>query len=121
MKIDPGSYILVALGGFIGSALRYYIDERITLLAGILIVNVIGCFFIGVFMYESIFIERFNRNARLFFGIGMIGSFTTFSAITVQSFVAGPLVGMTNILANLFLGLAAVYAGRIFVSYRRGI
>ena len=121
MKIDARSYALVILGGFTGSTLRFLIDERITSIAGILLVNVTGCFFLGVFMYESIYIGRFSWNARLFFGVGAIGAFTTFSALAVQSFQLMPVIGIVNLLANVVLGLAGVMAGRVLISYQRGI
>jgi CrcB protein len=121
MNVNLRSYALIALGGFTGSASRYLIDEQIMSLAGILLVNVIGCFFLGIFMYESIYIGRFSRNSRLFFGVGAIGSFTTFSALAVQSFALMPVTGMVNLLANVVLGLAGVLAGRHFISWHRGI
>ena len=121
MKIYLRPYALIALGGFTGSSSRFLIDEQITSLAGILLVNVIGCFLLGVFMYESIYIGRFSRNARLFFGVGAIGAFTTFSALAVQSFVVMPIIGIANLLGNVMLGLAGVLAGRLLISYQRGI
>ena len=118
---DLVPYILIACGGFAGAALRFLIDGQVTTLAGTLIVNVTGCFLLGVFMYESIYIGRFGRNARLFFGVGFIGAFTTFSALAVQSFETMPVLGIANMSANIVLGLIGVLAGRHVISYQRGI
>lgn len=121
MKPDSYSYVLIATGGFLGAVLRYFIDGQIPSLAGTLIVNFLGCFFMGVFMYESIYIGAFSRETRLFFGIGVIGAFTTFSALAVQSFEAGAAIGFLNLSANLLLGLIGILAGRHIISYQRGI
>lgn len=118
---DARTYFLIALGGFFGSVLRFLIDEQVTSLAGTLTVNFLGCVLMGVFMFESIYIGRFGRNTRLFFGTGFVGAFTTFSALAVQSFQAGPVTGMENLLANIVLGLIGVLAGRQLISYQRGI
>nr|WP_320160750.1 fluoride efflux transporter CrcB [uncultured Methanoregula sp.] len=119
MKINYYPYVLIAAGGFTGAILRWYIDVQIPSLGGTLIVNFLGCFVMGVFMYESIYIGKFSRDTRIFFGVGVIGAFTTFSALAVQSFQAGPALGMANILANLLLGFIGILAGRHIISYQR--
>ena len=121
MKFNYYVYVLIASGGFLGAIMRYLIDGQIHSLPGTLIVNFLGCFFMGVFMYESIYIGAFSRETRLFFGIGVIGAFTTFSALAVQSFEAGAALGILNLVANLLLGLAGILAGRHIISYQRGI
>jgi CrcB protein len=114
-------YVLIATGGFLGAVLRWLIDQQIASLMGTLIVNFLGCFAMGVFMYESIYIGQFSRETRIFFGIGVIGAFTTFSALAVQSFEAGATIGIANILANIVLGLIGILAGRHIISYQRWI
>jgi len=119
MKINYYPYVLIAAGGFAGAVLRWYIDVQIPSMGGTLVVNFLGCFVMGVFMYESIYIGKFSRDTRIFFGVGVIGAFTTFSALAVQSFQAGPVLGMANILANLLLGFIGILAGRHIISYQR--
>lgn len=119
MNPDYRSHIIVALGGFCGAVLRWFIDQQIPSLAGTLVVNIIGCFFLGVFMYESIYIGAYSRETRIFFGVGVIGAFTTFSALAVQSFEAGPVMALVNLAANLVLGLTAVWYGRYVITYNR--
>ena len=121
LKTPAIPYILILAGGFTGAVLRYLIDEQIPLPGGTLVVNFTGCFLMGVFMYESIYIGAFSRNTRIFFGIGVIGAFTTFSALAVQSFAAGPVTGFLNLSANLLLGFAGILAGRHLISHQRGI
>lgn len=121
MKFDPIPYLAVALGGFTGSILRYVTDEHIVSLEGTLLVNTLGCFGMGLFMYEAMYLGRFGRRTRLLFAVGLIGSFTTFSALAVQTFSAGPVFGLLNIGANLIFGLLGIAAGRHIILYQRGI
>jgi CrcB protein len=121
MKTDCFSYALIAVGGFFGAILRWFIDEQLPSLAGTLLVNFLGCVIIGVFLYESMYIGAFGRETRLFFGIGLIGAFTTFSAFAVQSFTATPSLAALNIGANLLFGLFGIFCGRYLITYQRGI
>jgi len=119
MKFAPSEVLTVAIGGFVGSIARYQINELIPSLAGTFLVNVLGCVGIGILMYESIFFGAFSRRTRLFFGVGCIGSFTTFSAFAAQSFDAGPILGCINIAANIFFGLCGVLLGRFLILNQR--
>jgi len=121
MKIEYHSYAFIAAGGFIGAGLRWLIDEQIPSLPGTLAVNFLGCIFLGIFMYESIYIGAYSRKTRIFFGIGLLGAFTTFSAFAVQSFDASPSLAVLNSGANLVLGLFGIYLGRYIITYQRGI
>jgi fluoride exporter len=115
------SYALIAAGGFLGAVLRWFIDLQIPSLTGTLVVNFLGCILMGVFMYESIYIGAFSRETRIFFGIGAIGAFTTFSTLAVQSFEVAPGIAILNLAANLVLGLFGIFVGRYIISYQRGI
>lgn len=115
------SYALIAAGGFLGAVLRWFIDQQIPSLPGTLVVNFLGCILMGVFMYESIYIGAFSRETRIFFGVGVIGAFTTFSALAVQSFEVAPGIAILNIAANLVLGLFGIFVGRYIITYQRGI
>ena len=121
MKVNYYSYALIAAGGFLGAVLRWFIDLQIPSLLGTLLVNFLGCVFMGIFMYESIYIGAFSRETRIFFGVGVIGAFTTFSALAVQSFEVSPGIAILNIGANLVLGLLGIFIGRYFITYQRGI
>jgi CrcB protein len=113
-------FAAVAVGGFIGAVLRYLVDAAVVLpLPGTLIVNTIGCFFLGIFMYESMYLGRFSRTTRQFCAVGIIGSFTTFSALEVQSFAVGPVMGVANLTATFLLGFAAIWCGRLVILHGR--
>ncbi|WP_292370687.1 fluoride efflux transporter CrcB [Methanoregula sp. UBA64] len=121
MKPDLVPYALVAAGGFLGAVLRFWTGELFPSPAGTLIVNFFGSVLMGIFMYESIYIGAFDRRTRIFFATGVIGALTTFSALAVESFQAGPVTGMAYLLGSILLGLAGILAGRYIISYQRGI
>lgn len=112
MKFTLKERGIVCIGGFIGSISRYQINEWIPSLFGTFIVNFVGCVAIGFLMYESIYLGGFSRSTRLLLGVGIIGSFTTFSAFATQSLTSGLEIGILNIVANIVFGLLGVSLGR---------
>jgi len=82
--------MLVAVGGAIGSVLRYYVSQWALRLAGpafpwgTLTVNVVGCFVIGVF--AEMIIRRFDASPelRLLLITGFLGGLTTFSSFSAE-------------------------------------
>jgi CrcB protein len=113
--------LLVAVGGAIGSVLRYYISQWALRLMGpafpwgTLAVNVVGCFVIGVF--AELIARQFNASVelRLLLITGFLGGFTTFSAFSLDAislFERGEAVaGGIYIAASVGLSMAAVIAG----------
>ncbi|ANL40727.1 MULTISPECIES: fluoride efflux transporter CrcB [Rhizobium] len=112
---------LVALGGAIGSVLRYYVGQWALRLMGpafpwgTLAVNVVGCFVIGVF--AELIARRFNASMelRLLLITGFLGGFTTFSAFSLDAislFERGEAItGGIYIAASVGLSMAAVISG----------
>jgi CrcB protein len=109
------SFLLVALGGALGSMGRY----GISLLAmawlgaafpwGTLAVNVLGSAAIGVLAGQGI-----SGGARLFWITGVLGGFTTFSAFSLETALLWERAawqGVAYVLASLGLGLAAFALG----------
>lgn len=113
--------ILVAIGGSIGSVLRYLIAkwaaEKIdfTLPYGTFIVNIVGCFIIGFFM--TIVTERavVSPYWRLFVTVGFVGGLTTFSSFSYESIQlllqSNFFQGFCNIGGNVIIGLFATWLG----------
>ncbi|KZS52139.1 fluoride efflux transporter CrcB [Rhizobium anhuiense] len=113
--------LLVAVGGAIGSLLRYYVGQWALRLMGpgfpwgTLAVNVVGCFVIGVF--AELIARKFNASVelRLLLITGFLGGFTTFSAFSLDAislFERGEAVaGGIYIVASVGLSMAAVIAG----------
>jgi fluoride exporter len=116
--------LLVMVGGSLGALSRY----GVSLLAveifgtrfsyGTLIVNLSGCFLIGLaFALGERGLSIMNPSIRLFFITGYLGALTTFSTFgleTVNALQEGSyLVSAANILTNNIIGLALVFLGLV--------
>jgi len=75
--------ISVALGGAIGSVLRYLIGLVVAFPLGTLAVNVIGSFAIGLVWVHLA--DRGLQHWMPFLMTGVLGGFTTFSAFTLDA------------------------------------
>ena len=114
--------LLVCLGGFLGSGLRYLVSTGTSkwfegkFPAGTLIVNVVGCFFIGFIMELSVHNKNITPEIRLFLTTGILGGFTTFSTFGLETvnFMSDSryVIGILYATLNLGLGLIAVILGK---------
>ena len=114
---------IIGLGGFLGAIFRYALTglaHRIwatTFPIGTLIVNIVGCFFLGAVMYLVQSHGAMSPNARLFITIGLLGAFTTFSTFGYETIALVNdrefIYAVWNIISNLMLGLLAVWLGRL--------
>jgi CrcB protein len=83
--------LLVGLGGAAGSILRFLCQKWITSITslsfplGTFLVNITGCFLIGLFFSYGTKQEYFSYNMQLLLMTGLCGGFTTFSAFTLES------------------------------------
>ncbi|WP_094226736.1 fluoride efflux transporter CrcB [Methanolobus psychrotolerans] len=117
-SIDKGLEILtIGIGGFLGAIARYLVAGLLEPASGTLAVNVLGSILLGFLMYNSEYLGYVSPRIRMFFGIGFLGSLTTFSAFTMQTFQMHIIEAAFNILANVCLTLAGVFTGRGIVLY----
>lgn len=109
---------IVALGGAMGSLLRYIVGQVGCISAakglGTFIVNVSGCFLIGV-LYVLLSRWEFSQQWRLFLMIGLLGGFTTFSSYALDAVTmaqGGEIVRSVGyiLLTNVF-GISAALLG----------
>lgn len=117
------SYLLVGIGGAIGSVARFWMSGLIatqfgqTFPLGTLIVNVTGSFMIGLFAALGAPEGRWliNSSFRQFFMIGICGGYTTFSSFSLQTFALAREVewfhAALNTIASFALCLFAVWLG----------
>src|SRR4026208_2503478 len=113
--------LLIGLAGFIGTLSRYWMSGVIakrygeTFPMGTLVVNLVGCFLVGLLFY--LLQERFlvNQTVRTVILIGFLGGFTTFSSFGLQTFTLlqdGEFgLAVLNILGANLIGLVLVWAG----------
>jgi CrcB protein len=116
-------YLLVMLGAALGGLARYVIGtavmQRFTgrFPLGTLVVNVLGCFLIGILM--PLLTERGEPrpNLRLFLVVGVLGGYTTFSSFAWESFQAvdegSRWIGFANLALSVILGYLAVWCGSL--------
>jgi CrcB protein len=113
--------LLVGLGGGIGSIARYLTQRWFALNYassfpwGTFVVNIAGCFLIGIFWGLSFRSFDSNESWKLFLMTGLCGGFTTFSAFTLEG------IGLIReqktalffmyIGASVITGLLATYLG----------
>ena len=116
-----GRLLLIGFAGFIGTLGRYWLSGIVarrygeTFPFGTLTVNLVGCFIVGLLFY--LMQERYlvNENVRSIVLIGLIGGFTTFSSLGLQTFTLlrdnEIALAALNIIASNVLGLLLVWAG----------
>lgn len=115
-------YVLVFIGGGIGSALRYGVGRvSLALLgpnfpAGTLAVNVIGCFLMGALVEWLAFRDTgMGQGAKLFLTTGILGGFTTFSAFALDAVVlwqrGATAMAALYVLASLIVSIGGLLAG----------
>lgn len=82
--------LAVALGGALGAVARYKTIGWMTHLAGhgfpwgTLVVNVVGCFLMGVLVELGALKFNLSAEARAFLAVGVLGALTTFSSFSLD-------------------------------------
>ena len=114
--------LLVGVGGALGSAARFVIGRALLNVLpgfplGTLIVNLVGCFCIGVVADVA---ERSGSPVSpeiwLLVVTGFLGGFTTFSAFGHETMLlsrTSPALAVINVVMQVGVGLGAVVIGRL--------
>lgn len=114
-------YLMIALGGALGAIARYEVAARIqsgivsAFPWGTFVVNVSGCFIMG--LATTILAEKvgLHQNWRFLVPIGFIGAYTTFSTFELETYRAvaggGMATGLTNVLGSVAVGYMALWLG----------
>lgn len=114
-------WVAVGLAGVVGALARYGLDGVVSRRFpgafpwGTFVVNITGCLLAGFLV--MILTDRFATPAWLRSGvtIGLLGSYTTFSTFSVETYrlIEDGSIGLAvaNVGANLLVGLFFVYVG----------
>lgn len=114
------TYAYIIAGAVAGAPLRYFIasqlnGDRGTFPAGTLLVNLTGCFAIGVLLGLAEERDFLTREARLLLVTGFLGSYTTFSAFGWEAYDLGradeALRAAAYVVVSVVVGIAATWAG----------
>jgi CrcB protein len=115
--------LLVGFGGFIGASARYLIGGWVyrylpaTFPYATLLINVSGC--LGIGLLAALVEERafLGPGARLFWMIGVLGGYTTFSTFGYETMAllreGGYAGAFVNVAGQVLLGLLAVWLGAV--------
>lgn len=114
-------YIYIGLGGFLGAAMRLLFREirlfewHDAIPLDTLLLNIAGAFVLAFILTVSFEFRELDADIRLGISTGMIGAFTTFSALckeTVRLMNGGRyFYAASYILLSAALGLGAVWLG----------
>ncbi len=117
-----GQVLLVGLGGFIGSSLRFALSVGVQKLVplslfpyGTMTVNVLGCLLIGYLGGLLEIRQSLDTGMVLFLMVGILGGFTTFSTYAFESLTLAQngmfLKAGLNIVLQVIFGLGAAWLG----------
>ena len=129
MKAALISAVLVGSGGFLGALFRYGLSGLVhrqvpltTFPYGTLVVNLLGCFAIGIASGLAESRQLFGPEFRTFALIGLLGGFTTFSTFGNETFAMirdeEYLVAAANVGGHVVLSLALVWLGYAITTSR---
>lgn len=112
--------LVIALGGGLGSVARYLVGRAIPTPAGgfpwaTFLINVTGCFALGLLMVFVLDVWPPSRYVRPFLGVGFLGGYTTFSTFTTEILQLARgghwAVADSYAAGSLLAGLVAVWCG----------
>ena len=114
--------MLVATGGALGAILRYILTNISKSLFessiyGTISVNIMGSFLIGYFISSDLGNNLSENFIKFFIIIGLLGSFTTFSAFSyeVVDLINSKkyIISFTYIFISIFICIMSVYLGTL--------
>ena len=119
-------YLLVAVGGAIGSVLRYgtgvFVGSlwRNSFPLGTLLINIVGSLVMGLFIgLMARLLPTWQSDARLFFAVGVLGGFTTFSSFSLDAISmierGDVLLATLYVVLSVAIAVPALYIGLIIM------
>ena len=105
-------FLLICLGGAIGTGARYLLSEWAAVSLGTafpwgtFLVNAIGSFLLAVIMYAGVEASALSPTMRMALGTGVMGGFTTYSTFSFETM---------RYLESGTPGMAVLYVGATLV------
>ena len=121
------SFLLVFLGGGLGSGLRYLVSIAMNqyskvLPFGTFTVNMLGCLLIGLILGYTQKENTLTSNQTLLLATGFCGGFTTFSAFANENLELIKNAEIFNFsvytIGSVLIGILAVFTGYYVISNR---
>ena len=120
-RMDCMNLLLIAVGGALGAVSRFLLGNAVSkamgsaLPFGTFVINVVGCFAMGLLMTLIVDRELLPGAWRLFLCVGFLGGFTTFSSFgyeTMMLLAEGRLLAvLAYVGCSVGLGVVAAAAG----------
>ena len=113
--------LIIALGGALGAVSRFLLGNGLSralgsaLPYGTFVINIVGCFAMGLLMTIIVDREMLPAAWRLFLCVGFLGGFTTFSSFGYEALIllteGRLLAALAYVGGSVVLGLVAAAAG----------
>ena len=113
--------LIIALGGALGAVSRFLLGNGViralgsALPYGTFVINIVGCFAMGLLMTIIVDREMLPAAWRLFLCVGFLGGFTTFSSFGYEALMllteGRLLAALAYVGGSVVLGLVAAAAG----------
>ena len=125
MTLSWQTILAIGTGGFLGAIARAYsvhLTNKYLPLEfplGVLLVNLIGSFLIGV-LFAFFAHYTFNDTTKAFLTTGFLGALTTYSTFAIESFFllqSSLFLGISNMVLNLFGSILAAASGYKVISF----
>lgn len=126
-RVKPQVRVALLIGcfGAIGAALRAGITEWFSMASlfpfGTWVINTLGSFLISLLFFHPSFRTKMSPMIYTALTVGAIGSFTTFSTVTVETidlWVENPVHALVYVLGNILTSVSACFIGYFIVRER---
>ncbi len=127
VEVNLQKYLLIAIGGALGSVTRYLVGSTVTnrmgtrFPYGTFVINLTACLIIGFFLAAVGRRTEVNPALRFLIPIGFVGAYSTFSTFEWETFVhlqtGDFLIAALYVSLSILLGLLAVWAGVVLARF----
>ena len=127
VEVNLQKYLLIAIGGALGSVTRYLVGSTVTnrmgtrFPYGTFVINLTACLIIGFFLAAVGRRTEVNPALRFLIPIGFVGAYSTFSTFEWETFVhlqtGDFLIAALYVSLSILLGLIAVWAGVVLARF----